>query len=169
MAPVLSHTSPMVKALGLISRTAEASSRSTGKVPGACFIWVPASTKWATASRRKPSTPISRSQNRAASRVKARTCGLAKFRSGMPLQKTAKYCSSLDGERYHTSWPHGPFTPGLVGVHRNQSRQGEAGSAAACLNQGCSLEVWFSTRSTSTRMPRRCASAIRRLKSSAVP
>jgi hypothetical protein len=40
-----------------------------------------------------------------------------------------------------------------LSLHTYQSRNGDAGSERADWNHGWSIEVWFATRSTTTRMP----------------
>jgi hypothetical protein len=51
----------------------------------------------------------------------------------------------------------------------NQSRNGESSNSSADLKYGCSRDRWFSTRSTTTWIPRRRASAMNARKSSFVP
>ena len=50
-----------------------------------------------------------------------------------------------------------------------QSRYFEFGSLRASLNHGCSFEVWLTTRSMSTRMPRCLAPWANSTKSPSVP
>ena len=50
-----------------------------------------------------------------------------------------------------------------------QSRYGESGEDRADWNHGCSSEVWLTTRSMITRMPRFCAWCSSSAKSPSVP
>ena len=53
--------------------------------------------------------------------------------------------------------------------HTYQSRYFESGSRRASWNHGCWSEVWFTTRSISTRMPRCSAPRVNSTKSPIVP
>ena len=50
-----------------------------------------------------------------------------------------------------------------------QSRYGESGDEHADRNHGCSSEVWFTTKSMMTRMPRLSAACKNSAKSPSVP
>ena len=58
---------------------------------------------------------------------------------------------------------------GSVSDQTYQSRNGESGSERADWNQGCWSLVWFTTRSTMTRIPRSPASCIISPKSPRLP
>ena len=50
-----------------------------------------------------------------------------------------------------------------------QSAFGESGPSRDSWNHGCSLEVWFITKSVITRIPRSCADSTNDANSSTVP
>ena len=58
---------------------------------------------------------------------------------------------------------------GFVSDHTYQSRWGEAGSRRADWNQGWASEVWLTTRSISTWMPRWRAAWVNSTKSPSEP
>jgi hypothetical protein len=58
---------------------------------------------------------------------------------------------------------------GSFADHTYQSRYGESGEEQAARNQGCSSDVWLSTRSIITRMPRFSAWCSSSAKSPMVP
>ena len=84
-----SQTSPTSRASGLTAATESLKPASHAFVSGV-FVWAsfPSSMRCFAASRRKPSTPTSSSQNRAMSSSSAVVSGLRRLRSGMPSQNT---------------------------------------------------------------------------------
>ncbi len=58
---------------------------------------------------------------------------------------------------------------GFVFDHTYQSRYFDDGSRRACWNHGCWSDVWLTTRSISTRMPRDAAACVNSTKSPSVP
>ncbi len=84
---MLSNTSPIVNERGDTSRTWASYSRSTRCVPGTFAVRPSSSMRWRTASRRKPSTPMSRSQKSATCSISRITSGDAQFRSGISEEK----------------------------------------------------------------------------------
>ena len=65
--------------------------------------------------------------------------------------------------------PGGGPPPGAGSRHTNQSRWSPSLEMRDCTNHGWRSLVWFGTKSTMTRMPRACAAATSRSKSSSVP
>lgn len=66
-----------------------------------------------------------------------------------------------------------PGCPGAMpsrgGRHQYQSRFGESTDDRLSTNHGCSSDVWFTTRSMTSLIPRACIAAISSSRSASVP
>src|SRR5450759_4379383 len=132
-------------------------------------------------SIRNPPTPRS-SQKRSTCSNSARTCAFSQFRSGWLESNRCRYHSpglssasvtlvqagppNLDSQLFGGSSPSSPRPV------RNTylSRAALPGAdASASWNQPCADDVWFGTRSTSTRRPCSCAAASSASTSARVP
>ena len=62
-----------------------------------------------------------------------------------------------------------PVMPSRGGRHQYQSRLAASADDRESTNQGCSSEVWFTTRSITSFRPRSCIAAISASRSSSEP
>ena len=105
----------------------------------------------------------------------SRTSGFHQLRSGCSLRKLCKKYCPVVSSRVHAGPPKldaqllgGP--PSSDGsAHTYQSRFGLLREARASINQGCSMLVWFGTKSRMTRKSRFAASLTSASRSSSVP
>ena len=130
-------------------------------------------------SMRKPSTPRSTHQ-RIMAYTARRTSGFSQLRSGCCGEKRCRKYSPLASSSSHAgpenidsqlfgSAPGVPGScPGRGGRHQYQSRFGEPGSRDST-NHGWASEVWLTTRSMTSRMPRAWHPAMRASRSASVP
>ena len=126
-------------------------------------------------SSRKPSTPRS-SQPRTIVSIASRTAGLRQFTSGCSRNVHIELATDLVPRPRRTAeegrpvvrFPDAPEPVVTPSRHRYQSPYGRTVRRDSS-NQRWAEEVWFITRSSMIRMPRRCASATRRSKSARVP
>ena len=119
--------------------------------------------RWTT-SARKPSTPRS-SQKRRTSCIASTTSGLAQFEVGLLRRGTgggttgrSPRPTSRPARRTPRRQLFGGPSP-RPSRQTYQSRFGESRDDLDSRNHGCSELVWFGTQSSSTRSPRRWASA----------
>jgi len=130
-------------------------------------------------SIRKPSTPRS-SHQFIMSKTARRTSGFSQLRSGCLRLKmwrkysrlAASYCQAGPEKadpQFVGSAPGVPGSwPSRAGRHQYQSRFGLSGSRELS-NQACSSEVWLTTRSMTSLMPRSWSSSMSLSMSSSVP
>ena len=126
-----------------------------------------------TASIRNPATP-SCSQNDAIFLISSRTLGLLVFRSGWNCRTGGSTSARgpvvgpglvLLAREDHSLAPVGRFCSDQT----YQSRYGESAEERADWNHGCWSEVWLTTRSMMTRIPRFSAACRTSAKSPSVP